>query len=139
MWSGCYKCAVEEKPKRRTSDPWAKDSSFYKNSKVIGLISLVAGAYIFALAFGGNNCGDCGGKWQPCTAFYVVDEEQGANLHVMSGRPIDSTVLRYRVVSENPLGVEVYRRSTTENGMTEEESRVIVLKPGQNVQCVSIK
>ena len=72
MWSGCYRCAVEEKPKRRTSDPWAKDSSFYKNSKVIGLISLVAGAYIFALAFGGNNCGDCGPKGSECYSLVVT-------------------------------------------------------------------
>jgi hypothetical protein len=88
------------------------------------------------LALGGCKTRD---NWQHCTAFYVVDEGTGENVHSMSGRPIGSTVLRYRVVSENPVGVEVYRRTKTKSGMTEQETRVIVLKPGQNVQCLDIR
>ena len=97
----------------------------------VGLVAAVALAALGACK--GTN------EWRHCTAFYLVDEETGTNVQSMSGRPIDEVVLRYRVVGENPPAVEVYRRTKTDSGMTEEESRVIVLKPGQNTQCISIK
>lgn len=88
------------------------------------------------LALGGCKAQD---NWQHCTAFHVVDEGTGENVQSISGRPIDSTILRYRVVSENPVGVEVYWSTKMESGRTAQETRVIVLKPGQNVQCIDVR
>ena len=85
--------------------------------------------------------GGCQGGWTKCTSLYVVDEERGVNLHKFYDDhvPGNRTTLKYRFISKSPPVVEVYFLLVPKDGVREEETSVISLKPGQNVQCLNYK
>ena len=87
------------------------------------------------LALGGCKKGE---SWKDCAGLYVIDHDKNKNVLEHSVSPGEKATLRYRVVSESPMKIEYHHRQKPGGfHFEEEETGFVVLKPGQQLQCLN--